>query len=320
MDYAFEEFRNLGTTLDQSNPDPILVRYLSALVSELAYHHIPEFEIDHQKRAKLVPCDGYRQLRNKQEPMDVKQFLEEMDFEESFVVEDRGIIAVGILLETKLFVGFRGTCFLFDWMINFKSSMVAVVSPMGDSHGFPFLAAGKYHRGFAEEAVRMKVRISDALKKGNFRNVDRVFFSGHSLGGAVAAICQGFFGMWPRTTSTCMFGSPRYADSMAYSSAFSEPATQIQRPGDIVPFVPPKRFGYADHPWAFDTLGNPVKGKIRASGMSHLIWCACLFSGKRFAPHDIESYRKELGRAANASYCEKELVPCRRLARSDVSA
>ena len=46
MDYAFGEFRNLGVTLDESNPEPILVRYRSALVSELAYHHIPEFEID----------------------------------------------------------------------------------------------------------------------------------------------------------------------------------------------------------------------------------------------------------------------------------
>jgi len=52
--YAIHEVRSLlgglPTPLDDRSP---VVRYVCALFAELAYYHIPQWEIDDKKRAKL---------------------------------------------------------------------------------------------------------------------------------------------------------------------------------------------------------------------------------------------------------------------------
>ena len=123
--YAFEEFRRLISDLQDpiSDRDPV-VRYLCALVSELAYHHVPEFEIDHKKRAKIIPCKKHIEIVNAGIPTDVIQYIQGMDFMDSFVVVDRGVVAVGINANGFLFIGFRGTVFLFDWKINLQASLI----------------------------------------------------------------------------------------------------------------------------------------------------------------------------------------------------
>ena len=114
MPYAFDEFQQLlsSTSLPISDRDP-KVRYLCALVSVLTYHHVPAFEIDQNKRTKLIPCQRYQEIVSKGLPTDVIQYLQDMDFANPFVIVDRGIIAVGISINDLLFIGFRGTKFLF---------------------------------------------------------------------------------------------------------------------------------------------------------------------------------------------------------------
>lgn len=59
--YAIYEVPRLVRSL----PSPIdnqssTVRYLCALFSELAYYHVPQWELDDRKRAKLILCEAYR--------------------------------------------------------------------------------------------------------------------------------------------------------------------------------------------------------------------------------------------------------------------
>ena len=73
MPYAFDEFRTLMPS-PISVRDPI-VRYLCALASELAYHHVSAFEIDSNRRAKIIPCRRHIEIVNAGNPTNVLQYL-----------------------------------------------------------------------------------------------------------------------------------------------------------------------------------------------------------------------------------------------------
>lgn len=120
------------------------VRYLCTLVSELAYHHVPKFEIDSNRRTKIIPCEGYINIVKGRKSTNVREYLVRLDFGNSFVVVDRGVVAVCIPVGDTLFIGFRGTGSLYDWKINLRASL--------EESGF--------HRGFAEEAFRISVKIT----------------------------------------------------------------------------------------------------------------------------------------------------------------
>lgn len=322
MSYAFKDFHDLVFPISASrNPvirDPVII-YLCALVAELAYHHVPKFEIDDQKRAKVIPCEGHNLIVNGGRSNNVVQYIVGGE-ENSFVIEDRGVIAVGIWANESLFIGFRGTVFLYDWKINLRASLVELGSNLShcpilldsfrrDDPESGYLAGcivGRVHGGFAEEAFRISTRVLDKVRSR--KKVKHIFLSGHSLGGAVAGIAQHFLWQEGKRISTCIFGSPRYCDVSAYCSSLHWPPTQIQRPGDIVPSVPPRRMGYADHPYPFDTKGNPIFEPIRNPEHHHFLWRAALFFAKGLKPHSMELYRKELGCSAKAEWWNKPLT------------
>ena len=315
MSYAFDEFVTLMSQLPSpvSDRDPV-VRYLCALVSELTYHHVPEFEIDESKRAKIVPCSGYGEIVRARGPTDIIQYLQERDLADAFVVVDRGIVAVGILMNDMLIIGFRGTVFLYDWKINLRASMVNVhsVSWLRSPALLHGIAGGyRAHRGFAEEAVRVASRIQDEVRRMRKRQVHHVFHTGHSLGGAVAALVGNICRL--ESSSTITLGTPRYCDVAGYFNSSVGPPTHIRRPGDIVPFLPPRRMGYADHPYEFDTSGNPMREPIRGCRWLHFAWCAGLFLGRGLEPHRMEAYRREMGRTARARWSDEPLVPHEKL-------
>lgn len=282
---------------------------------------MPEFEIDARKRAKSVPCSAYTEIVLRGEPTSVEQYLRAGDFDDFFVVEDRGVVAVGIRIRDLMFIGFRGTASWYDWKINVCASMVNVriipwlIPPAIRVYGI----VGDYriHRRFGEEAIRIVPRIKEKISKTNIDQVKNLFFSGHSLGGAVAALTRNFMVQEPH--STIMLGSPRYCDAAGYLCAGGSLPTHIRRVEDIVPFVPPRRLGYADHLNEFDTSGKLLREPIRSSGWEHCRWCTRLLLRRGFKPHRMEFYREELGITANAKWYDKRLIAREKLTRAHLA-
>src|SRR5207245_1463995 len=146
---------------------------------------------------------------------------------------------------------------------------------------------------YSEESFRISLKILYKMHQRNFGTIEHVFFTGHSLGGAVAAIAQNVIRIAP--SSSWLFGSPRYGDSASYTSLLDTPPAQIRRSGDVVPLVPPRCFGYVDHPFEFDTAGKPL---VKAGGdysAGDELWLWARFLGKLFKPHFMEEYRHDVG-------------------------
>jgi hypothetical protein len=293
IQYAIDELRDLAqrTDLNEGVGD-LTVRYMCALFAELAYYHIPQWEIDDQHRAKVIPCDAYQTLRRRGSATSVLGALSQRDYGEAFVVEDRGVIAVGVPIDNVIFIGFRGTAFLYDWKVNVRSKLV-----LADRRRFYF-PGGRVHAGFAEEAFRIGLKINAVLRERGLAD-RRIFLSGHSLGGAVAALARNSDTLWG--AAICIFGTPRYCDLSAHVAFPGPPPLHVRRDSDMVPAVPPRRLGYVDHPLEFKTDGGPFF-ELLPRGMSALenarSWAR--FVQRRFDSHRMESYRAEVGAAAGS--------------------
>ena len=326
--FAFDEFQQLA-----SSSKPEVLRYVCALVAELTYYHVPQFEVDsngsensttsrHQKRAKVVPCEAYAEIIKRGVRTDVVQLFQGLEIN-PFVIVDRGIVAVGIpmLHQQDLFIGFRGTRFMFDWKVNLNAKLVEFDSMLYpyDPHYIALVGyrRGRVHSGYGEEALRITPKIVEKTE-GIMSNVSRIFLVGHSLGGAVAAIIHNILSRescWrERRLHTLAFGAPRYCDA-GYFSLVPDPPQQIQRRNDVVPLVPPKCMGYVDHTRQSYVDGSPVLTPMHRSRLHHFRWLSSLFLHRSIKQHSIERYRKELGQAANAILWRSSLTSCQRLRR-----
>jgi len=303
--YALDDVNDLLSKLpsnfDVSNP---VVRYLGAIFAELAYYHVPQWEVDDRRRALLVPCDAHQDLVRSAASTDVQALIRQAEISEArvFILEDRGVIVVGVLVRRVLFMGFRGTQFLFDWPINLRSSKIRLQRR--------FVSA-KLHKGFATEAMRISAKIRQqlsSLKNGDF---DHVLLSGHSLGGAVAAISALLLPF--RFPHVITMGAPRYGNWAAYINPCNPISAQVRRAGDGVPTVPPRWLGYADHPLEVFTNGRDYRDPLAYSGLTGSLFRWIGFLARRVRPHSMECYRKEMGIAAGAPAAHSDLAPYERL-------
>lgn len=320
--YAIHEVRrlvdSLSSPIDDRSPT---VRYLCALISELAYYHVPQWEMDNRKRAKLIPCEAYRDRVGGagRRPSNQRVEFEKLDLPRGFAVADRGVVAIGLVINRLLFVGFRGTQFLFDWRVNLGAKLVPVNARLHFRPHFTFsTASGRLHSAFAEEANRISTLVRDAIRDSNLGDIDYVFLTGHSLGGAVAAISENFIRVAP--TSVCIFGAPRYADLSWYVTLRDGPPAHVRGARDAVPTVPPRAFGYADHPYEFSTDGREYVDRAPYSSTLGVLIRWVLFLGMRFQAHDMETYRNELGTTAGAQGAMSPLAPMDRLAAENIAA
>ena len=313
--YAIYDITRIVNRMSGSIDENLLeMRYVCALFAELAYYHIPQWEIDNQKRAKLIPCERYQDIVTGGYAVNIVNVLQGLDLPRAFVVVERGVVATGMMVGELLFIGFRGTQFLYDWQVNLRARLT--MRP-ADGHQFRFHPPGRFHVGFTEEALRISIRITDAIKKMKIPPFTKVILSGHSLGGAIASIAQYYIDM--QSILICILGAPRYGDVSSYSPLSGVLPTQIRRLGDIVPTTPPRLLGYADHPYEFSTNGHPyVDSQSYWSASSGLLrWLQ--FLTHKFEPHSIEKYRRELGAAAGEISSDALLIPWEKLSKRDLS-
>ncbi|WP_347941826.1 lipase family protein (plasmid) [Enterobacter kobei] len=330
MKYAFQEVPALISRLNRlSNNDPHrqhLLAYLCSLFAEVPYHHIPELEFDDKKRAKIISSKAYRELVASQVSggLDVSRTLAEVDYvegpEQSDVViaETERTIAVGVLFDRMLFIGFRGTILnsLSDWYVNARLPKTPLNSYERVTVGKIYKSRhGSCHKGFGDEAKRISSEIMKKLTDRQIREPDEVYLTGHSLGGAVAALSQEFIKF--AETHVFTYGAPRYCDKNAVISHPYNRPQMYRREGDMVPSVPPLWMGYGEEPVQYGVNGEVYPHNKELFCSSLVRWIR--FGWGRAKSHDMENYRADLGRTAKIAQPDLLLVPHPRIAAKQLT-
>ena len=262
--------------------------YICSAFSELAYWYIPAFELAGHDRVKIVPSSAYEELQSRLQVDDLVAQIARSAELSVFTISSRLAVALVASTSQVIFVAIRGTADLYDKVIDAK-----ICKRLGDS-------GTKFHRGFlaATNQIRRNV-ISQLVGYGT--NIP-VYVTGHSLGGAMAAILHATWNhRLPANLDSARqivrvaytFAMPRYTNR----KGMYEQPYHVMNVKDLIPTLPSRHWGYADvqDEYILETL-KPVAGAHRDSsrfGVSLL---------KLFVPsvknrHKIESYRKALDRA-----------------------
>ncbi|MEZ6038475.1 MAG: lipase family protein [Planctomycetota bacterium] len=131
---------------------------------------------------------------------------------------------------------FRGTASLRDWLVNVRAVRRSWRGP------------GRVHYGFR----RALLRIWDQLEGPLAAAPRGLFFTGHSLGGALATLAATLHA--PLATYT--FGAPMVGDR-AFVDALPSGLHRVVNGRDLVPQLPPTRGGYV-HGGALQHLGGAL--------------------------------------------------------------
>lgn len=242
--------------------------YVMARLSEIAYWELTDFEIDQDGRYKVLEPSIARDWQaNNQVRIDLGASLGAMDLEVRVIERDRFLYLTTSCRDFAI-VAVRGTRpkSLKDWLIDFDAQH----APMDDGH---------YHMGFAKEAFEALPQIEQAIGTSK-----RIYFTGHSLGAAVASVLSQIWEPKDRVAPLYVFASPRFASR---SLASSSRRFMVQKPLDPIPHLPPRIFGYSDA--GTERLSLP-KGTYRNAAGTCL-----MLLGKAIKAHSIEGIREELG-------------------------
>jgi triacylglycerol lipase len=128
----------------------------------------------------------------------------------------RRTFAVAATVQDTVVVAFRGT----NSLERFPQNLKLLLEPEGE---------GKVHGGYREAVDLVWPRISKHLGDR------RAWFTGHSLGGALALVAAG---RHAPARGVVTFGAPRVGDR-DYRDAFPTPAFRFVNNSDLVPDLPP---------------------------------------------------------------------------------
>lgn len=272
--------------------------YVASVFAKLAYLHIPQYELKNANRANLIPCVEYRKIVKGAGSVGIEQILKDSDLGEHFIVEKPYAIAVVVKAEKVVFISLRGTQKLYDWLVNLNVSK---------SCPYPNLDVNIYfHKGFYRAVASCIYQIHSEIMK-RFGEDMTIYVTGHSLGGALAAILHALRSRGPieyrhivRSTSfkymsthSCYtFGMPRYGNVHAVEH-FASPF-HIYNQSDIVPAVPPKLIGFADSliEYCLTSSENVDTANIKGSSFSQFIFRLATLKGIR--EHDMELYMRRI--------------------------
>ncbi len=178
---------------------------------------------------------------------DVLEELSELGFDSPTIVEipELSVRALATGFDENTFLVFQGSVDPLDWAVNasFAAADASLLGLDGDAHaGFLGAAAVSWPTLEAELSNR-------AASNGT------TWFTGHSLGGAMATLLapraelSGFL-----TGPTYVFGAPRVGDvelAVAIDDLLTHPIHRVVNERDLVAYVPPRASGA---PFAADVL------------------------------------------------------------------
>lgn len=225
--------------------------YIAAVFASIAYEEIPQFELKKSKRAKIIPCDRYQAHISRWETEQRRASIQQLDIHVPIEVVFRSRVLVTIShLQRVIFVSFRGTTLSFsDFKADLDIRRVRYSSRLGEK--------AKLHRGFFDAVLECFDEVLERVWILNKGLHVPVYITGHSLGGAMAAIFHARFdeavlhhsGNYRRyrlfpATSCYTFGMPRYGDTSA-KALLPQPYHTFNEL-DAIPTLPPKLFGFSD--------------------------------------------------------------------------
>lgn len=278
--------------------------FVMAVFSKIAYLMIPDYELDHHPLAKIIPCLTYQQLLAQRPSIDISEFLRRRDFGDTFVLTSSRSVAVGIVHPSVVIIALRGTrpLYLSDWMIDFRIGRIPVYTSQQSL---------RLHSGFFEAVLEFVQRLESVLRKrfGALDACPPIYLTGHSLGGALAAIAfaldkQRFFSRLQGggdvtyslpVHSVYSFGMPRYADSTSLSVTPGPFHTLNEH--DLVPSLPPTWLGYSDplHEYLSTSGHWGALGERPAVGVR--TWLSRANRGRAIRHHFVERYIRHLEKA-----------------------
>lgn len=208
------------------------------------------------------------------------------------VVCTRKSVALIIKLEKILLIGVRSTQFAYDWRVNLKIRKEKIDR---DDNKHVLV-----HDGFRSKAMMIGTLIvSWLLDNEALKDRIPIYVSGHSLGGAIAAIMLGagmreYRGASKRyhwVDGCYTFGAPKIGDVDSLYN-ISGPSA-VRRPEDIVPHVPPGYFGYSYFLDQRSIEGNFFQ-QDRENAGKFIKWLWLLMWWKFAEEHSLEKYVSEV--------------------------
>ena len=191
-------------------------------------------------------------------------------------------------------VSFRGTENEQDWKTNLRYSLTPVDFPQAEGRE----PTGKVHQGFRDAFRSVRDQVDRYLPCAEGLPI---FITGHSLGGALAALAAAHWSGWG-LMACYTFGAPRVGNK-GFSSSLRIPVYRVVNPLDPVPLVPGRLRGYRDvgdrerlrRTCAFDTLREICCGLFR---LCRSTWgrlpSSHQFYDKVDQWHNIRVYREKL--------------------------
>lgn len=271
--------------------------YVCSLFSSFAYRIVPDFELQDRDRVKVVPCETYQALLDGRARLDYGELLRESDLGEYFTVIRRYAIVFGIKMPDFIIVAVRGTRYSYDWLDNLNSLKVSLERAGREC---------KFHRGFYRAAISVFGPLTKELRKYVPDSIP-IYVTGHSLGGAIAAIIYALWGITLRLEPsdggplsqlriTChsgyTFGMPRYGN-LDTVSTFRTPY-HMYNAQDIVPDVPPTWLGFENCFTEYLLDGTSLERAPRKGGREFLSWVSRLVAGQGLKEHSVEVYQSRI--------------------------
>jgi pimeloyl-ACP methyl ester carboxylesterase len=257
--------------------------YVMACWSELAYLQLAEHEMATLDRYKVFePSLVRRALAERKFLIDLEALVPQVaEFRVQVLVRKRYLYVVADMWGAVV-VAVRGTRAksVEDWIINFTATKVR------DGAGFE-------HMGFANEA-----RFAQADLLPLIRDRSPVYFTGHSMGGAVAALLAKKWEGENDCKTPYIFASPRFEGGKRLEPTR---AYAYVRPFDIVPHVPSKLLRFSD----------PANQNVLPEGERQRGIAASLLHWVRFRSadqHSMETHRRLMGLRVNCHHADTAYV------------
>jgi len=263
----------------------------AAITAHLAYCTIDDQERAAVERATIVPCKAFQRLVRLPVSFDIALVLRALDFADPIIIRTRRFVAVGFPAGSQIYIGVRGTVGAYDWGLNARAWPRR-------GRSLPLY----FHAGFLAEATELAGKLSAAIAAHRMSsNLERVFLSGHSLGGAIAAILHQQRGdlvpaMRGASGDCYIFGAPRTV--WGRGGIFLDPPFAFRRLEDFVPRVPPATFGYENFRQQLSPTGAPFVDRGLADWWPFLKWLDALAFGRFIEGHSMENYRREVLQSA----------------------